>query len=208
MTTKAKYLAFDTETTGLFDFKLAAEDPSQPRLASVAFILADETGAEVDRSKHYIRPNGWAMTESAGAVNGLTDAFLMENGVDVRDVLDIYTGYVMDGLIAAAFNVQFDCKMMRGELRRAGMPDLFEQTANTCLMRGLAPYKAQGLAIKGGQFVKLSVACEFFKIVNADAHDAMGDAEAALALLGILIRDGNLIPPKVHYAKVRPEAAA
>jgi len=35
----ATYLVFDTETTGLFDFKLPADDPSQPRLASAAFII-------------------------------------------------------------------------------------------------------------------------------------------------------------------------
>lgn len=50
-------------------------------------------------------------------------------------------------------------------------------------------------------FVKLAVACDFFGIVNEDAHDAMADAAAARAILEIMIQDGNLPVPAVHYAK-------
>ena len=89
---------------------------------------------------------------------------------------------------------------MRAELRHAGRDDLFEQTRNTCLMRALDPYKNEGLCIMRG-FVKLAVACEYFGIVNDDAHDAMADAEAALAILQILIAADRVIEPKVHYAK-------
>ena len=203
----ATYLVFDTETSGLFDFKRPADDPDQPRLASAAFIVADEDGNEISRTSHLIRPDGWTMPLEAEAINGLSTELLNMEGVPMADVLDIYQGHIEAGLIVTAFNVQFDCKVMRAELRRAGRPDLFEQTPNSCLMRGLAPYKDKGLAVKGG-FVKLAVACEHFSIINADAHDAMADAEAALALLQILVRDGNLIPPKIHYAKDRSEVAA
>ena len=205
-----KYVVFDTETTGLFLFRVKetgepvpADDPRQPRLASFAAILADEFGNEISRVKHYVKPDGWEMPQeegTAGAVNGLTNEFLAESGVHVSEVLDIWEGYVNDGLIAAAFNSQFDTKMMRAELRRAGRPDLFEQTKNTCLMRGLAPYGKEGLCIVRG-YVKLAEACDHFGIVNENAHDAMADAEAALAILKQLIADDRVIEPKVHYAK-------
>ncbi len=200
------YLVIDTETSGLFDFKKPADDPSQPRLASLAMIWADAEGRETDRMQLYVKPDGWEMTAEASAVNGLTTEFLEENGVPIDLVLDIYSRNVRFDLVVAAFNAQFDCKMMRGELRRAGRDDLFTVTKNTCLMRGLKPYAAQGLAIKNGAFVKLSVACEFFGIHNTSPHSAMADAKAAQELLEILIRDGNLIPPQVHYAKEKPAA--
>jgi len=41
------FCVFDTETTGLFKFKLPADDPSQPRLASAALIVADQNGKEI-----------------------------------------------------------------------------------------------------------------------------------------------------------------
>lgn len=205
---KPVYAVFDTETTGLFLFKdketgepVPADDPRQPRLASFAVILADEIGNEVSREKLFIKPDGWTIDGTyAAEVNGLTDEFLTENGVPVADALDLWQGFIADGLIAAAFNAQFDCKMMRAELRRASRDDLFEQTRNTCLMRGLAPYKDEGLCVVRG-YVKLSEACEYFGIVNENAHDAMADAEAALAILKRLIAAGRVIEPKVHYAK-------
>lgn len=211
---EAEYAVFDTESTGLFNYRLEdgspapADGPGQPRLASFAVILADKAGKEISREKHFITPDGWSMPQgeqpngkpTAGMINGLTDEFLTENGVPVLQVLDLWKSIIDRGIIAAAFNSQFDSKMMRAELRRAGRDDMFEQTPQTCVMRGLKPYKDQGLAIKNGQFVKLSVACEFFGIINENEHDAMADAEAARALLEILIRDGNVIPAKVHYA--------
>ena len=215
MPENAKYVVFDTETTGIFNFRLEdgspapADGPGQPRLASAAFIITDEFGIEISREKHFVKPDGWSMPQglldngkpSAGMVNGLTDEFLAENGVAVTTVLDLWESYVAAGLMPAAFNAQFDSKMMRAELRRAGRDDLFEQTRQTCVMRALKAYKDQGLVLKNGQFVKLSAACEFFGIALENAHDAMSDTEAARAILEILIRDGNVIEPKVHYAQ-------
>lgn len=200
------YLVIDTETTGLFDFKLPADDPSQPRLASLAMIWADAEGQEVDRMQLYVKQDGWQMTAEAGEVNGLTDEFLEDHGKPIDLVLDIYSRNIRSGLVVAAFNAQFDLKMMRGELRRAGKDDLFTVTKNTCLMRGLKPYAAQGLDVRGAGYVSLEKAREFFGLHNPAPHNAMNDAKDAQELLAILIRDGNLIPPKVHYAKEKPAA--
>ncbi|MGB0854916.1 MAG: exonuclease domain-containing protein [Pikeienuella sp.] len=208
-----KYVVFDTETTGLFIFKdketgepIPADDPRQPRMASFAAIIADEYGKEISREKIFVKPDGWSIDGThASEVNGLTDAFLMENGAPVSDILDAWEGYVDDGLIVAAFNAQFDCKMMRAELRRADRDDMFEKTMNTCLMRGLAPYKDEGLCVVRG-YVKLKAACEYFDITYENAHDAMADAEAALGILKRLIADDRVIEPKVHYAKNRSAA--
>lgn len=204
---EARFAVFDTETTGLFLFRekwtgevVPADDPRQPRMASFAVILADATGRALDRRKVFIKPEGWSIDGTdAGRVNGLTDAFLHEHGLPVAHTLDIWNACIDRGLSAVAFNAQFDCKMMRAELRRANRPDRFEETHNICVMRALAPYAAEGLAMRQGR-VKLSVACEFFGIVNENAHDAMSDAEAARAILERLIRDGRLPESRVHYA--------
>lgn len=203
----ATYLVFDTETTGLFQFKdkatglpIPADAEGQPRMASFAAIIADEAGREISRHKHFIKPDGWSIDGTeAGAINGLTDAFLEENGVPVAEVLALWNGWIDQGLKVCAFNSQFDQKVMRAELRRAGLPDRFEDTRAFCLMRGLQPYGADGLCIMRG-FVKLSVACEWFGITNANAHDAMADAEAARCLLERMISDNRLPEAKVHLA--------
>lgn len=212
------YLVFDTETTGLPPRAekgappIPADDPRQPRLASFAAIIADELGKEIERKKFYVRPAGWTMAEfdaraiadglkPASEVNGLTDAILNDNGVPVSEVLRRYSEAIDAGLIVVAHNAVFDTKIMRGELRRAGLPDLFEETRNICTMKALKPYIAEGLYSGGFGRVSLANACEFFGIVNAEAHDAMGDADAARAILEILIRDGRCPAPGITLSK-------
>ena len=215
-----KYMVFDTETTGLPPRAprgappIPADDPRQPRMASFAAVITDATGAPLSRQKFYIRPEGWSMSyfdelaraegkTPASEINGLTDDFLHTNGVPVHDALSFYSQAILGGLTPIAFNKLFDLKIMRGELRRAGMPDLFEETKAICAMAALDPYASEGLCMSRPGFVKLSVACEFFGIVNEDAHDAMGDAEATARIVAILIRDGRLPEGAVVYSANR-----
>lgn len=199
-----KYLVIDTETSGLFSFKEPADAPGQPRLAQLGMIFLDDIDAEPREQGFHIQPNGWSMPPEASAVNGLTDEFLEANGVDVAVALAIYTEAIRAGYCVVAFNAQFDTKVMRAELRRAGRPDLFEQTANICVMRPLTGIlklpKRNGYGFK---FPNLAEACGHCGIVNEKAHDAMGDARAALGVMRWLHANGLLPEPAVHFAKER-----
>lgn len=204
-----KFCIFDTETTGLFVFKDAngmpvpADDPCQPRLAELGMILLDEN-LEVEREiEMYVQPDGWVMPPEAGKANWLTTEFLHENGAPVADVLDQYIRVIDAGYTMVAFNAQFDLKMMRGELRRAGMNDRFEQTKNICIMRAamaIGVQKAGG----GRGFPKLSDCMTHLGIEQEAAHTAGGDARSALALFRHLYETGNLPQARVHYAKTPP----
>ena len=209
-----KYAIFDTETTGLFLFKdpdtgapIPADDPRQPRLAHLNMILLDENLHEQGEIDVYVKPDGWEMPAEAGEINGLTTRFLEEVGVPISDVLDHYTGAITHGYVMVAFNAQFDCKMMRGELRRAGRPDLFDETPNICAMRA-----AMALGVKkagGGRgFPKLTDCAAHLGLVIDDAHSAKGDTRATLALFRHLHAVGALPEARVHLAKVPPTAPA
>ena len=211
------YLIFDTETTGLpvraarGEPPVPADDPRQPRMASFAAIIADETGAEIERHKFLVKPDGWTMAEfdararadgkvPASEINGLTDEVLNADGVPVGEILALYSGHILGGLTLVAFNSQFDVKVMRGELRRAGMPDLFDQTRHICMMKAQDAFAPRGLCMSRPGFVKLAVACEFHGIDLANAHDAMADTEACRALLAISIAAGCLPEPAINYS--------
>lgn len=196
-----KWLVLDTETSGLFDFKLPADDPAQPRLATAAIILLDHVDAEPREHGFMVKPDGWEMTAEAGAVNGLTTEMLLAGGQPVSQVLDFYEACIRDGYQMAAYNAQFDGKMMRGEFRRAGRDDLFQITPNACLMRAmhLAMKGQRPLGSKG--FPKLGEACAFIGRTQEDAHTAVGDARDALAILRWLIRTGYPLEAKIHLAK-------
>ena len=196
-----KWVVIDTEGSGIFNYKLPAEHPDQPRLAALATICLDDDLSVTDVRELFVHPMGeWMMTPEATAVNGITDEILHERGVPVSFVLDYYTMLVKhEGRAVIAFNSQFDCKQMRGELRRAGMDDLFEITNNVCVMRkskGVIP-KVNG---KNG-WPSLKEACTFLNLDHEGAHGALKDAEDALAVFRYLHSRGVDLTPSVHYSK-------
>lgn len=200
-----KLLVIDTETTGVFDFKRPADDAGQPRMASIAMLYFD--GIEQPEPTHtferYIRPDGWRMDPKAGAVNGLTDEFLTQHGVAIAEALDAYEAALDQGYVVVAYNAQFDLKMLRAEMRRAGRDDRFDRTMNICVMRPMTSI-CQIPGPYGYKWPKLSEACAHFGITNEKAHDAVGDAWAAARVMQSLHAIGALPDAAVHYAKNRP----
>lgn len=202
------FTIFDTETTSLFDFSKPADAEGQARLASISMIYLDEQDAIEKRCDMLIKPDGWVLGADAAAVNGLTMDRLMAEGVPVRDVLDEYSAMIKSGRAIAAYNCQFDAKVMRGELRRAGMDDLFHETRNVCLMRAMTNIcqilKANPRTDDDWKFPKLAEALLHIGAVNDAPHTAAADADGALAVYKYL-RSHDLLPaPGVHLAKKKP----
>lgn len=194
----SKAIVVDTETSGRFDFKRSADAEGQPRLAQIAMLLIDDEDGSIE-SEHsfYIKPDGWTMEAEASAVNGLTDEFLRDHGVPVRDAMEAYSQAILSGRYLIAFNAQWDAKMCRAELRRAGMPDLFEQTRNVCVMR-----KANGIILKeGGKkgWPSLERCREVLGLSSDGAHGAVKDARDALAVWLYLRSQGVDLMPEIHH---------
>lgn len=211
-----KYAVIDTEGSGLFRYKdeagrpVPADADGQPRLAELVMIFAD-ADLKIEREyQTYIKPEGWEMAAGATAVNGLTTEFLLANGVPVVEALTVYSEAILDGRVIVAHNAQHDAKQLRAELRRAGMPDLFEQTPNICTMRGLTEVcKIPPNGGRGGyKWPKLSEACVQFGFPILGDHSALNDAKACLQLLGKMIELGACPEPQVHLAKNPPEKTA
>jgi len=200
-----KYVILDCETTGLFDFSQRADAEGQPRLASLGLFIVDEQRRVIGAESWYVQPDGWSMSEEAGKVNGLTDEFLMEHGEPVELLLSHYADMIDEGHVISTYNSQYDTKIMRGEMRRAGMDDRFEQTNNLCLMRACTDIckvpRAKG---KGYKWPTLAEACDHFNIWNPDKHSAVGDALAALQVFFKLDALGLLPEGEIHYAKNPP----
>lgn len=201
------YVIFDTETTGLPDWKLPADHPDQPRLASAAFLLADDDFNVTEEFYSLVKPDGWQMSEEAMRVTGITMEKLNDEGRPVRELLDFYAAAIDAGRISCAHNHQFDGKMMRGELRRAGMNDKFEQTPTICTMRSMTNIcKIPPKGNRGGyKWPTLSEALVFIHAENLGDHSAINDARGVAELLRYLHKTGQMPDAKVNYAKNRPE---
>lgn len=201
-----KYLVIDTESNGLFDYSKPADADGQPRLASVTLLICDDQ-MQLEKEYHaYIRPNGWGMTPDSTRINGITEEYLNEHGVDVTEALNEFMSVIDNGAILVAHNVSHDGKMMRAELRRAGMDDRFEQTPQICTMRAMTdicqipPRGGRG----GYKWPALSEALLFIGETDLGDHSAKNDAMGALKLLRYLAKTGQMPEAKVHYAKNRP----
>src|SRR5258706_15274242 len=202
-----RYLVVDTETSGLPLYRkdgsvIRSDDPRQPHLAQLAMVMVNENFEIEDQISGYVRPEGWVMEQEATDVNGLTIEFLMERGSPAAEILTCYSDLIKEGRAGVAFNAQFDFRIVRGALRRAGMDDLFEQTPNICVMRALlniccVPRKRGN----GFRWPKLREAMEYFDLPFEKAHEGPGDAFAAYQLLCKLNEMGDLPEPQVYYAK-------
>lgn len=200
-----RWVVFDTETSGLPNYKAPADDPSQPRLAAVTFVLTDANLVPVDVISYYVKPDGWSLAPEMEAINGLTQAVLEEKGVPIREVLQVYTNLIDEGYAMAAYGAQFDLKVMRGELRRAEIDDRFDKTLNTCVMR-----KSMGVVVKQakkGGFPKLTDCIHHFNIQISEEEAPAGapkcqvDALATVKVFQWLRKIGiKALEPTVHYA--------
>lgn len=201
----SRYLIIDTESNGLFDYSKPADADGQPRMASISLLFCNSS-LETEKEYHaYIRPNGWTMTEGATKVNGLTDEFLNEKGVEITEALGEYSSAIDNGVILVGHNISHDAKMLRAELRRAGMNDRFEQTPQICTMRAMTDVcKIPPRGNRGGyKWPALSESLLFIGETDLGDHTAHNDAEGALKLLRYL-KAKNLLPePKVYYKKDR-----
>jgi DNA polymerase-3 subunit epsilon len=182
----------DTETTGIPDFRKPADDPSQPRVAAIACVLVDlQSRANVGSFFHLIRPDGWEMPAEAGAINGLTNDMLRRYGVPVARALATYNAAIDLGVMVVCHNVDFDMKMLRGEFRRAGLPDRYDETPTFCTYRA-AP---EELRDRGGR--KLQNVYRYWTGREPPkAHAAMVDVLMVREILFAMVDRGVAIEPR------------
>lgn len=199
------YCVINTETSGLFDYNKPADADGQPRLASLAMIHLDDDLAETSREMHWVKPDGWALSYETIELSGMTNEFLAVNGDPVGAVCAAYDNVISEGAIIVAYNAPFHMKMMRAELRRATMPDRFEETCGICLMRAATNIvKALKKIGKGYKFPKLEESCRHFGIVSPNAHSAMSYAQSAAEVFRALRDRGALPEPTASSTKANP----
>ena len=205
-----RYAVCDCETSGLFEYSKPADAEGQPRLAGFALLhLAEDMSIEREVSM-LIRPEGWEMNAETAKIHGLTQEKLLAEGKPVREALDLYAETLDAGTVIVGYNISYDLKVMRGELRRAGLPDRFETTKSICCMRPMVDHcrlpKAKG---NGYKLPKLGEAyVHVTREPHTGAHGALADAHAALKVFRFLIETRslpNLVLPGV--SETRRESA-
>lgn len=187
------YLIFDTETSGLPNYKLPLNDPNQARIIQLAAILLDESFEEVACLSTLIKPDGWTIHPGAQAAHGIDITTCEKYGVHISIALHMFDCMYMKSTRVIAHNIKFDRRMIEVE-RALSHPD-FEiksnpeidfctmlSTTNLCRLPGRIP----------GQF-KWPKLVELHKFLFGTefegAHDALADVRATAKCFKYLVEN-------------------
>jgi DNA polymerase III subunit epsilon len=136
------YLFFDTETTGIpKNYKAPITDLNNwPRMVQVAWVVVNESGAEISNAEHILKPNGFTIPSDAAKVHGITTEIAMERGVEVRSVLEAIAKDIATAKILVAHNMAFDEKILGAEFLRAGFENYLDSKSRRCTMHAATDF--------------------------------------------------------------------
>ena len=114
-------LFFDTETTGLPDFKARSDEPTQPHLVQLALVLHGDDGAEIRGKAWIVKPDGWTITPELTAIHGISHERAMDEGIPEDEVMENYIQAQNRSTLRVAHNESFDRRIMRIAMLRYGI---------------------------------------------------------------------------------------
>lgn len=189
-------LFYDTETTGLPDYRSPSGAKHQPHIVQFAAILVDpETKIERACVDLIVKPNGWEIPKEVSDIHGITNDTAHVCGVDERHIANIFLDMRERAALEVAHNISFDRRIMRiASVRELEMTreeiDDSESKAAFCTMKAalrivnLPPTQRMLAAgFSGPKQPKLSECIKYFFNEELDgAHNALVDVRACSRL--------------------------
>ena len=133
-------LFFDTETTGLYNYRLPADHPSQPYIVQLAAQLRDDAGAVLSEFS-FLVDNGLSVEipEAASAVHGITTAKAHALGAAPNLVMAGFRHFYGNCALVCGHNLKFDLAVMETAIARY-LGRVFPLKRETfCTMEAAAP---------------------------------------------------------------------
>jgi DNA polymerase-3 subunit epsilon len=193
-------LAFDTETTGLPDFRAPSDAPNQPHLVQLAMVTLDDDMVERASVCLIIRPDGWEIPADVAKIHGITTEIAFRTGVLEKTAVDLYVELMQQsGDISIAHNISFDRRIMRIAMLRNGYAradvEALEQQATFCTMTAASPIvnlpptdKMKAAGFTKPKPPRLTECIKhFFDEDLTGAHDALVDVRACVRVYRHLV---------------------
>ena len=185
-------LFFDTETTGLPNFKKPLHDPSQPKLLQLGAILTPDGEEIVDEINTLVQIGRTPIHPKAQEAHGISAEKANSKGIDPAQAYDQFYELAMQAEAIVCHNHNFDFKLI--ELTAAQLchrsgsdePDLMlseiRELPYYCTMVQSKEFCA--LPMKGRNGYKFPKLMELYQILFNEqfegAHDAMADVTATM----------------------------
>lgn len=192
------FIVFDTETTGLPDFKARSADPIQPHLVQLALVTCNDAGTEVSATSVIIRPDGWTIPADMTAIHGISQEQAMDEGVPESLAVEMFVLAQARAVLRVAHNESFDRRIMRIAMTRTDLErdfiEAIEGRAAYCTCNAAKPIvnlppteRMMAAGFKGPKSPKLEECINhFFGEDLQGAHDALVDARACARIYGAL----------------------
>jgi len=179
---------FDTETTGLPDWKSPSDAEHQPHMIQFASMLF--RGEQLLMSVNaLVRPDGWSISDEISGLTGITNEDADKFGYPEPTVYRLALRMIREADLLVAHNTPFDMRILRIASKRFGSegePEKIKAKPTECTMRQASAImkmpptdKMKAAGFTKPKPPKLSEAHEHFFGQPLDgAHNAMVDLDA------------------------------
>ena len=193
--TGARYLIFDTETTGLPLYPGApfSDLHAWPRLVQVGWVVCTASGGQIAEESLIIRPDGFAIPADAERVHGISTRSAEVTGIPVSDALQRFRDEMDRSDSVVAHNLAFDEGVITSECLRLGMDTPFLDLIRICTMEISVPV-CRLRRKEGWKYPTLAELHGFlFGAGYEGCHDALNDAKATARCFFELMRRGCIV---------------
>lgn len=183
-------LFYDTETTGLPDWKNPSEAEHQPHLTELCAMLVDvdDDHRVVEVFETLVKPNGWIIPDDVVALNGITTEIATASGMAESFAFAEFLAMLDKADESLAYNKTFDERIVRIGLKRYfddATADAFKASPSSCVMQ--AARKRMG-----GKMPTLAEALHHFTGETLEgAHRARIDCVATIQVHRVMWRLDN-----------------
>ncbi|MEZ4330411.1 MAG: 3'-5' exonuclease [Myxococcota bacterium] len=188
-----KALIFDTETTGMVEFRKPPEDATQPDLIQLGLLLVDtlDWKARARSALLVTLADGVRIDPAAKAAHGITEEDCARYGVPPIVACSLFNQACLQADVIVAHNLAFDVSIMKTALHRlGGKPHRLDGRQLVCTKEASTDVlKLPGKY--GYKWPTLAEAYRHYTGLELDgAHDAMVDTEACLVVFRALVETG------------------
>jgi len=178
-------IIYDVETCGLYPkgSHYTTHFKDYPNIVSLAFMVCNEDGKELERYSEIVSPTGYEIPEESTKIHGITTEKALFEGRPIKEVLKYFILAASKCERLVGHNIYFDTSIIKASFLRLGIaPDLInpvlDKAKRTCTMQKST--KFCNLPGKyGNKWPKLE---ELYKILfnkeMENCHDAMADVIA------------------------------
>jgi DNA polymerase-3 subunit alpha len=180
-----------------------------PRLVQLAWQLHDARGKLLSNKNYIIRPEGFTIPFNAEKVHGISTKRALEEGHDLKEILQIFREDVIQSKYLVGHNIGFDIHVVGSEYLRGALVMPFEGMAEL----DTKDISTQFCALPGGKGGKFKwptlteLHQKLFGEGFGDAHDAAYDVAAtARCFFGLIAQKVQTPEPGIYSAEVLYEA--